>query len=89
MCIRDRRKGFDISKVISGTGTCPIAPPIRDECRAMDRVNTALIYGVIVRYLVDSTDEEIESVINELPFSASRRYGEDFADLFEEGKHDF
>ena len=86
---RIQRKGFDISKVISGTGTCPIAPPIFDECRAMDRVNTALLYGVTVRYLVDSSDSEIEEVINQLPFSASRRFGEDFADLFEEGKHDF
>lgn len=86
---RMQRKGFDISKVISGTGTCPIAPPIFDECRAMDRVNTALLYGVTVRYLVDCTDKEIEDVIDLLPFSASRRFGESFYDLFEEGKHDF
>ena len=86
---RIQRKGFDISKVISGTGTCPIPPPVWDEVRAMDRVNTALLYGVTVRYLVDSTDKEIEDVIELLPFSASRRYGEKFIDLFEEGKRDF
>lgn len=83
------RKGFDISKVISGAGTCPIAPPVFDEVFAMDRVNTALLYGVTVRYLVDCTDEACERVIHELPFSASKRYGEAFYDLFEEGKHDF
>lgn len=86
---RMKRKGFDIGKVISGMGTCPIAPPVRDELLAMDRVNTALLYGVTVRYLVDCTDAEIEAVIEKLPFSASRRYGEDFIDLFEEGKRDF
>ncbi len=83
------RKGFDISKIISGMGTCPIAPPIYDEVRAMDRVNTALLYGVTVRYVVDCDDHEIEEVLEELPFSASRRYGEDFIDIFEEGKRDF
>ena len=82
-------KGFDVSKVISGFGTCPIAPPVYDELRAMDRVNTALLYGVTVRYLVNSTDDEILDVINKLPFSSSRRFGEPFRDIFEEGKHDF
>jgi methenyltetrahydromethanopterin cyclohydrolase len=83
------RKGLDIGKIICGMGTCPIAPPIKDELKAMDRVNTALLYGVTVRYVVDCTDEEIEAVINTAPFSASRRYGERFIDIFEEGKRDF
>ena len=83
------RKGFDISKIISAMGICPIAPPIFDEVRAMDRVNTALLYGVTVRYVVDCEDHEIEDILEELPFSASRRYGEDFIDIFEEGKRDF
>jgi len=83
------RKGFDISKIICGMGTCPIAPPVKDELRAMDRVNTALLYGVTVRYVVECTDEEIKAVINMAPFNASRRYGERFIDLFEEGKRDF
>lgn len=83
------RKGFPIEKVLSGMGTCPIAPPIRDELRAMDRVNTALLYGVTVRYLVDCADSDIEAVINEAPFSASRRFGEEFIDIFEEGNRDF
>lgn len=83
------RKGFDIGKIISGMGTCPIAPPVKDELKAMDRVNTALLYGVTVRYVVDCSDEEVESVINAAPFNASRRYGERFIDIFEEGKRDF
>ena len=86
---RIERKGFDISKIISGMGTCPIAPPIRDEFKAMDRVNTSLLYGVTVRYVVNCTDSEVEAIIDKLPFSASRRFGESFADLFEEGERDF
>ncbi len=83
------RKGFDIGKIISGMGTCPVAPPVKDELIAMDRVNTALLYGVTVRYIVDCSDEEIEAVINIAPFNASKRFGERFIDIFEEGKRDF
>jgi len=83
------RKGFDTKKILSGMGTCPIAPPVRDELKAMDRVNTALLYGASVRWLVDCDDSEIESIIDTLPFNASRRFGEKFIDIFEEGKRDF
>lgn len=83
------RKGFDIGKIISGMGTCPIAPPVKDELIAMDRVNTALLYGVTVRYVVDCSDEEIEAVVDIAPFNASKRFGERFIDIFEEGKRDF
>ncbi len=83
------RKGFDISKVSSAMGTCPLPPVVRDEFTAMHRVNTALLYGVSVRFIVDCADDEIEQVIDQLPFSASRRFGERFADLFDEGERDF
>ncbi len=86
---RLERKGFDISKIISGMGTCPIAPPVADEFVAMDRVNTALLYGVTVRYVVNCSDDEVQAVIDKVPFNASRRYGERFADIFEEGGRDF
>ncbi|MBE3580561.1 MAG: methenyltetrahydromethanopterin cyclohydrolase [Thermoanaerobacteraceae bacterium] len=83
------RKGFDISKVISGMGSCPIPPPIRDELKAMDRTNTSLLYGGMVRYVVDCTDEEIEQVIDQLPLSASRLFGTPFLELFEAADRDF
>ncbi len=83
------KKGFDLGSIVCGTGTCPIPPPIQDEVKAMDRANTALIYGVIVRFVVNCRDQEIESLIEQLPFSASRRFGERFSDLFEEGQRDF
>lgn len=83
------KKGFNLASIVCGSGTCPIPPPVLDEVKAMDRVNTALIYGVSVRFVVNCRDEEIESVIELLPFSASRRFGERFIDLFEEGQRDF
>ncbi len=83
------RKGFDLKNIISGMGTCPIAPVSSSELIAMDRTNTALLYGVTVRYTVDCEDSEIEEVLEQLPFNASKRFGEDFLDIYEEGKRDF
>ncbi len=86
---RISRKGFDISKISSAMGTCPLPPVVRDEFTAMHRVNTALLYGVSVRFVVDCDDEEIAAVIDRLPFNDSKRFGERFADLFDEGDRDF
>jgi methenyltetrahydromethanopterin cyclohydrolase len=81
--------GFDLSKVVCGMGTCPIVPPVHDEFKGMDRVNTALIYGATVRYVFDCEDHEIEQLIKKLPFNASPRFGEPFAKIFEEGERNF
>jgi methenyltetrahydromethanopterin cyclohydrolase len=81
-------KGFDIHKVISGMGSCPIAPPVKDEFRAMVRVNVAVLYGGMVRYIVDATDAEIEAVIDKLPTNSAKRYGYSFAKMLEEGNRD-
>ncbi len=80
--------GFDLHKVICGMGTCPVAPPASDEFQAMVRVNAAVIYGGLVRYVVNATDEEIKAVIDGLPTRAARRYGEPFSKLLEEGGRD-
>ena len=81
---RLQAKGFDIKKVISGVGICPIAPPVKDEFRAMVRVNAAVLYGGTARYVVDSSDTEIEAVIDQLPTHSARRYGYPFAKMLEE-----
>ncbi len=80
--------GFDIKKIISGMGTCPIAPPVKDEFRAMVRVNVAILYGGMVRYVVDSTDAEIEAIIDKLPTKMAQRYGYPFSKMLEEGGRD-
>jgi len=81
-------KGFDLHKVISGMGSCPIAPPVKDEFKAMVRVNVAVLYGSIVRFIVDCADSEIEAVIDLLPTMSAKRYGYPFAKMLEEGGRD-
>lgn len=86
---RMQKKGFDISTVISGSGFCPVPPQTSSELRGMDRVNTALLYGASVNYVVDWEDNKIEEIIDTLPLSASKLFGRPFIDIFEEGDRDF
>ncbi|NMC79273.1 MAG: methenyltetrahydromethanopterin cyclohydrolase [Chloroflexi bacterium] len=81
-------RGFDLHKVICGSGTCPVVPPVADEFKALVRVNAAVVYGGSVRYVVDATDEEVQAVIDRLPTSAAPRYGEPFVKFLEESGRD-
>lgn len=81
--------GFDIGSVISGFGTCPVAPVARDDLRAIGRTNDAVLYGGKTWYTVRGDDERIESLVKELPSSASRDYGTPFYELFQRYGGDF
>jgi methenyltetrahydromethanopterin cyclohydrolase len=88
--------GFDIGtgregfvRVLSGFGTCPLAPIARDDLRAIGRTNDAVLYGGRAWYTVQADDAQIEAVIEQLPSSASRDYGTPFYDLFQRYDGDF
>jgi len=81
--------GFDIGSVISGFGTCPVAPVARDDLRAIGRTNDAVLYGGKAWYTVRGDDGRIESLVKGLPSSASRDYGTSFYDLFQRYGGDF
>jgi methenyltetrahydromethanopterin cyclohydrolase len=44
--------GFDIEGVISGFGTCPLAPIAKDDLRAIGRTNDGVLYGGRAWYTV-------------------------------------
>jgi methenyltetrahydromethanopterin cyclohydrolase len=81
--------GFDLGTVLSGFGTCPLAPIARDDLRAIGRTNDAVLYGGRAWYTVRADDAQIEAVIEQLPSSASRDYGTPFYDLFQRYDGDF
>ena len=81
--------GFDIDTVLSGFGTCPLAPIAKDDLRAIGRTNDAVLYGGRAWYTVRTDDAHIEQVIEKLPSSASRDYGTPFYDLFQRYGGDF
>jgi len=81
--------GFDVRTVLSGFGTCPLAPIAADDLRAIGRMNDAVLYGGRAWYTVRADDARIEPVIEQLPSSASRDYGTPFYDLFQRYGCDF
>ena len=81
--------GFDINKIISGSGSAPVAPVAKNDLEAMGKTNDCVLYGGRTMYFVDADDEEVEKVINDVPSSASEDYGLPFLDLFLRYDKDF
>ena len=81
--------GFDVTKVTSATGTAPIPPVAPDDMSAIGRTNDCILYGGQVRCVVDAPDEELSSLVERLPASASRDYGRPFAETFRRYDNDF
>ena len=80
---------FDVRRVVSGFGTCPLQPVARTDPEAIGRTNDAVLYGGQVELTVDAPDGELEALVDRLPSSASRDYGEPFGKVLEEANFDF
>jgi methenyltetrahydromethanopterin cyclohydrolase len=81
--------GFPLDAVLSGYGTCPVAPIAKKDLKAMGITNDCILYGGQTRYFVSTDDEHIESIIEKVPSSASRDYGQPFYDIFKKYDKDF
>jgi methenyltetrahydromethanopterin cyclohydrolase len=81
--------GFDVTRVVNGIGSAPIAPVARDDLRAIGRTNDCILYGGQARYLVRAEDAELEQLAAQLPASASPDYGTPFYDTFKRYNGDF
>jgi methenyltetrahydromethanopterin cyclohydrolase len=80
---------FDVGRVVSGFGSCPLPPVARTDPEAIGRTNDAVLYGGQVELTVDAPDEELEAIVPRLPASASRDHGEPFGDVLERAGWDF
>ncbi|MFL5857033.1 MAG: methenyltetrahydromethanopterin cyclohydrolase [Solirubrobacteraceae bacterium] len=80
---------FDVERVVSGFGTCPLPPVSRTDPEAIGRTNDAVLYGGQVELTVDAPDEELEALVPRLPASASRDHGEPFGQVLERAGWDF
>jgi methenyltetrahydromethanopterin cyclohydrolase len=81
--------GFDVTRIISGFGTCPLPPVAKTDAKAIGRTNDAVLYGGQVQLTVEAEDEELEPLAQRLPSSSSRDYGEPFGAVFERAGYDF
>jgi methenyltetrahydromethanopterin cyclohydrolase len=80
---------FDVGRVVSGFGSCPLPPVARKDPEAIGRTNDAVLYGGQVELTVDASDEQLEAVVPRLPASASSDYGEPFGSVLEQADWDF
>jgi methenyltetrahydromethanopterin cyclohydrolase len=81
--------GFDVSVLLSGYGTCPLASVAADDLQAIGRTNDAVLYGGQAWYTMQTEDARIEEMIDRLPSAASHDYGTPFYDLFQRYDGDF
>ena len=81
--------GFDVRRVVSGYGTCPLPPVAKDDGAAIGRTNDAVLYGGQVELTVDAPDDELDGIVERLPSSSSDDFGEPFGKVLEAADWDF
>ena len=81
--------GFDVTRVVSGIGTAPLAPTAKSDMRAIGRTNDCVLYGGQARYTIHASDEELGQLAGRLPASTSADYGTPFYDIFKRYDNDF
>jgi methenyltetrahydromethanopterin cyclohydrolase len=80
---------FDVDRVVSGFGSCPLPPVAKTDPEAIGRTNDAVLYGGQVELTIDTRDEELEAIAPRLPASASKDHGEPFGSVLEGAGWDF
>jgi methenyltetrahydromethanopterin cyclohydrolase len=71
--------GFDLNKVVSGKGRCPIAAPTGSEITSLGKTNDAMMFASQVWLSVqDVQDDEMAGWTQRIPSSTSPSYGEPF-----------
>ena len=80
---------FDVRRIVSGFGTCPLPPVARTDPEAIGRTNDAVLYGGRVELTVDAPDDELAAIVERMPASASKDYGSPFGTILERADWDF
>jgi methenyltetrahydromethanopterin cyclohydrolase len=80
---------FDVRRIVSGFGTCPLPPVAKGDPEAIGRTNDAVLYGGQVELTVDAPDDELEAIVERVPSSASEDHGEPFGTVLEKAGWDF
>src|SRR5207249_8483736 len=73
---------FDLAKVRSGAGVCPIAPVAKNDLRGIGWTNDCILYAARAYLAVRASDEEIAVIADRLPASSAADYGIPFYDIF-------
>lgn len=80
---------FDLSRIISATGTAPLAPVAKNDLAGIGRTNDAILYGGSVHIWVRGDDASLTAIGPQVPAQASPSYGAPFLKIFEAAGRDF
>lgn len=80
---------FDLATIVDATGIAPLPPIADDDMTALGWTNDAILYGATVNLNVETTDEAIEKIAEQLPSCSSVEFGKPFLDIFEKFDRDF
>jgi methenyltetrahydromethanopterin cyclohydrolase len=80
--------GIGLEGVLSGQGTCPVAPLAGSDLTMMGRTNDAMLYGGRTLYVFEDAGGAVEK-INSIPACSSPDYGKPFEELFRSVEFDF
>jgi methenyltetrahydromethanopterin cyclohydrolase len=81
--------GFDVRRVRSGAGVCPLAPVAKNDLRAIGWTNDCILYGTRAYFAVDANDAEVATMVEQLPASTSSDYGTPFYEIFRRAGNEF
>jgi methenyltetrahydromethanopterin cyclohydrolase len=74
--------GFDVQKIVSGAGRCPMAAPAGDDYLSLGRTNDLMMFASQVWMSFRGvSDDELAALTARLPASASLNYGLPFLEL--------
>lgn len=84
------RLNFDLQRIQSAQGKCPLAAPTGSDWTSLGRTNDAMTFGSQVWLAFrDCSDQELARLAKRLPASASPAYGRPFLDLLNEAGGNF
>jgi methenyltetrahydromethanopterin cyclohydrolase len=81
--------GFDLTKIRSGAGLCPIAPVAKNDLRGIGWTNDCILYGTRAYFAVHADDAAVQAMIERLPAATSSDYGTPFYEIFKRAGNDF
>jgi methenyltetrahydromethanopterin cyclohydrolase len=81
--------GFDLQRIVSGSGTAPLPPVAKDDMTAIGWTNDAIMYGGSVTLGVRGGLDDLHEIGRRVPSCASPDYGRPFAEIFARYDHDF
>ncbi len=82
--------GVDPLSVSHAWGCAPIAPVHPKFTEAMGKTNDVILYGGVAYYaLKHGNDDELRTLLEKAPSSASKLYGKPFKEVFKEAGYDF